>query len=118
MRAAVGRAEQRRRTGPGKDDVGVDRIDRDPPDIEVVHRRWEVLEALPAVDALVDAVIGPGKDGARLVRMDGQLEHPAFAPQALADAPPASAAVGAEPGAAANRSDADREIARHGRCLP
>jgi hypothetical protein len=118
MRPAVGRAEQRRRAGTGKDDVGIDRVDRDLPDVEAVHRRLEALEALPAVAALVDAVIGAGEHHTRLLRMHGEVEHPALAPQAFADAPPALAAIRAEPGAAADRADADREIACHRRFLP
>src|SRR5262249_10298296 len=68
---------------------------------------------LPAVAALVDAVIGAGKDGARLARMHGQPKDPAFAPQPALDALPAVAAIGAEPGAAADRADTDRIIRAH-----
>src|SRR2546430_2043804 len=54
-------------------------------------------EALTAVIALVDAVIRPGVDGARLLRMPGQREALALAPQPLHDPAPALAAVSAGP---------------------
>src|SRR5216684_8218713 len=117
MRAAIGRAEECRGPRTGEDDVGIDRIDRDPPDIEAVHRRVEALEALPAVAAFVDAVIGAGEDRARLLAVHGQPEHSALAPQPLADPPPALAAIRTEPRAAPYRPDADREIACHGPVL-
>src|SRR5204862_2559239 len=82
-------------------------------DIEPVHRRVEPLEALPAVGALVDAVIGAGEHGARLVRMHRQTEDAALAPQPLHDAPPALAAIGAEPQAAADRAGANGVFACH-----
>src|SRR6266702_3249476 len=118
MRAAVIRAEQRGRPCTGEDDVGIDRIDRDPPDIEAVHRRVEAFEALSAVTALVDAVIGAREHRAGLPGMHGQPEDPAFVSQPLADAPPALAAVRAQPSAAPDRPNADREIACHGPVLP
>src|SRR5205807_9614103 len=109
--AAVLRAEQGRRPGPGEDRVGFERVERDLPHIEPVHRRVEPLEALPAIAALVDAVIRAGEDGARLMRMHGQAEDPALTPQPLHDAAPALAAIGREPQAAADRAGADREFA-------
>ena len=114
VRAAVGRAVKRRRPGPGKDRVRVCRIDRDAPDVELVHRRFEPLKALPAIGAFVDPVIGAGEEGARLFPMHAEGKDPALAPQPLADPPPALAAVRAEPRAAADRPDTDREIACHG----
>src|SRR5439155_333311 len=110
---AILRAEQRRRPGSGEDDVGIDRIDRDLPNVEPVHRRVEPLEALAAIAALVDAVIGTGEHRARLMRMHTQPEDAALAPQPLHDAPPALAAIGAEPQAAADRAGADRVFACH-----
>src|SRR5712691_8308195 len=101
MRATILRAEQRGRPCSGEDDVGIDRIDRDPADIEAVHRRVEAFKALSAVTALVDAVIGAREHCARLPGMHGQPEDAAFVSQPLADAPPALAAIGAEPRAAA-----------------
>src|SRR5229473_2250425 len=118
MRAAIRRAEECRGPRTGEDDVGIDRIDRDPPNIEAVHRRVEALEALPAIAAFVDTVIGAGEDRARLLGVHGQPEHSALAPQPLADPPPALAAIRTEPRAAPYRPDADREIACHGRFLP
>ncbi len=72
-----------------------------------------MLEALPAVEALVDAVIGAGENRARLARMHRQAVDAALAPQPAADPLPAVAAIGAGPGAAADGADADREIAGH-----
>ncbi len=111
---AVLRAEQRRRPRSGKDDVGIRGIDRDLPDMQLVHWRLESLEALPAIAALVDPVIGAGENRARLRRMYRQPEHLALAPQPLHDPAPVLAAVAAGPGAAADRADTDRVIARHG----
>src|SRR5207244_10622093 len=89
----------------------------DLPNVEPVHRRVEPLEALAAIAALVDAVIGTGEHRARLMRMHTQPEDAALAPQPLHDAPPALAAIGAEPQAAADRAGADRVFACH-RFLP
>src|SRR5271170_967932 len=110
---AIGRAEQGRGPCAGKDRVWVARIERDLPHIHLVHRRVEMLKAHPAVEALVDAVIGAGEDGTRLARMHREAVDAAFAPQPAADTLPAVAAVGAGPGAAADGADAERDVAGH-----
>ena len=43
-------------------------------------RRVDVRERHSAVRAFVDAVMGAGKNRARLMRMHGQAEHPALVP--------------------------------------
>src|SRR5262249_41965644 len=76
-------------------------------------RRIEPLEMLAAILAVVDAVIGAGQHGARLLRMDRKAEDAAFRPQTRPHLPPAIAAVRADPGTGADGADANREIAGH-----
>ncbi len=118
MSPSVGRPEQRRRPGAGKDDFRVHRIKRDFPHRERVHRRVEPLEALAAVLAAVNPVIGAGEHRARLARVNGKPEYPAFRPQPRPHLPPALAAVRADPGAGSDGTDANRKIVGHGCFLP
>ena len=71
-------------------------------------------EALPAIAAFVDAVIGAGEDRAGLGRMDREAVDAALAPQPLLHPPPVLAAIGAEPQPAADRADENREVLGHG----
>src|SRR4051794_32029864 len=80
---AVLGAEQRRRPGASEDDVGIGGINGDLPDVQFVHRRFESLEALPAIRALVDPIICAREHDARLLRMHGEPEDLALAPQAF-----------------------------------
>src|SRR5262249_28454990 len=90
------------------------RIERDLPHVHLVHRRVEMREALAAVVAAVDAVLGAGKDRAPLGRVVGETIDAAFAPQPAFDPAPALAAVRPDPDPAADPADAERDVGDHG----
>src|SRR6516165_4946248 len=118
MPSAVARAEKGCRPGARENDLGVDRIERDLPDMQRIHWRIEPLEALPAILAAVDPVIRAGEYGARLFGVNRKPEDPALGPQPASHLPPALATVGAHPSARSNGADTNREIIGHGCFLP
>ena len=73
---------------------------------------------LAAILAAVNAVIGSGKNGARLFRVDREAEHTAFGPQSGPHLPPAFTAVGTDPGAGSYGAGTNREVIGHGCVLP
>src|SRR5215468_9170492 len=106
MLAAIRGAEQRCRSGARKDDVGVDRINGEGPDGDLVHRRSQPLPVLAAVRATVHdtSVTGMHRQGA----------HGAFAIEAVADPQPCVSTIAAAPDALSKGAYTDRGILPHG----
>src|SRR5260370_20098377 len=109
MLAAIGGVEQRCRSGARKDDVGVDRINGEGPDGDLVHGRVEPLPMLAAVLAAVRATV----HDTSVAGMHCQGAHGAFAIKAVADPEPGVSTIAAAPDALSKGAYTDRGILRH-----
>src|SRR5262250_3882900 len=99
MLAAIRGAKQRCRSGARKDNVGVDRINGEGPDGDLVHGRVQPLPALAFILTAVYAAVRATVHDTRVARMHRQGAHGAFAIDAMADAQPGVAAIAAAPDA-------------------
>src|SRR5205823_2186309 len=99
MPAAIRGAEQRCRPGAGKDDIGIDRVDSDGPDGELVHGRIQPLPVLAFILTAVDAAVRATVHDTRVAGMHRQSAHGAFAIEAVAGSQPGLSAVATPPDA-------------------
>src|SRR5215469_6793915 len=114
MLAAIRGAKQRCRSGAGKDNVGVDRVNGEGPDGDLVHRRVQPLPMLAAVLAAVHAAVGATVHDTSVTGMHRQGAHGAFAIKAVADPQPGVSTIAAAPDALSKGAYTDRGILRHG----
>src|SRR6516162_6726429 len=114
MLAAIRGAEQRCRSGARKDDVGVDGINGQGPDGDLVHGRAEPLPMLAAVLAAIHAAVRATVHDTSVAGMHCQGAHGAFAINAFADPQPGVSTIAAAPDALSKGAYTDRGILRHG----
>src|SRR5262244_4354560 len=115
MLAAIRGAEQGGRSGARKDNVGVDRINGEGPDGDLVHGRVQPLPMLAAVVAAVQAAVRATVHDTSVTGMHRQSAHGAFAIEAVADPQPGVSAIAAAPDALSKGTYTDSGMFRH--CL-
>src|SRR5262249_27517407 len=113
MLAAIRGAEQRCRSGARKDNVGVDRINGEGPDGDLVHGRVLPLPMLAAVLAAVHAAVRATVHDTSVTGMHRQGAHGAFAIKAVADPQPGGSTIPAAPDGWSQGSYAYRGILAH-----
>src|SRR5262249_20828590 len=111
---AIRGAEQGCRSGARKDNIGVDRINGEGPDGDLVHGRVLPLPMLAAVLAAVDAAVRATIHDTSVIGMHRQGAHGAFAIEAVADPQPGGSTIAAAPDALSKGAYTDRGILRHG----
>src|SRR5258707_6795117 len=99
MLAAIRGAEQRCRSGARKDNVGVDRINGEGPDGDLVHGRVEPLPMFAVVLAAVHAAVRATVHDTSVTGMHCQGAHGAFAIKAVADPQPDASTIAPAPNA-------------------
>src|SRR2546425_12922365 len=115
MPAAVLRAEQRCRPGAREDDVGVDGVDGEGPDGELVHGRVQPLPALAFILTAVYAAVSATVHDTSIAGMHRQSAHGAFTIEAVSGPQPGVSAIAAPPDALSKSAYTDRGMFRH--CL-
>src|SRR5262249_33660882 len=115
MLAAVRGAEQRCRPGARKDDVGVDRINGEGPDGDLVHGRVQPLPVLAFIFTAVYAAVCATVHDTRVAGMHRQGAHGAFAIEAVSHPQPGVSAIAAAPDALSKGAYTDGGMFRH--CL-
>src|SRR6516162_1853908 len=110
MLTAIRGAEQRCRSGARKDNVGVDRINGEGPDGDLIHGRVQPLSMLAAVLAAVHAAVRATVHDTSVTGMHRQGAHGAFAMKAVADPQPGVSTIAAAPDALSKGAYTDRGI--------
>src|SRR5262249_33652706 len=113
MPAAVRGAEQRCRPGARKDDVGVDRVNSEGPDGDLVHGRVQPLPVLAFILTAVYAAVRATVHDTSVAGMHRQSAHGAFAIEAVADPQPGVSAIAAAPDALSKGAYTDSGLFRH-----
>jgi hypothetical protein len=111
--AAVFGTVQGCRSGAREDDVGVDRIDDEGTDGELIHGRVQVSPVLTSILAGVDAAVRATVEDPRVLRMHREGAHGAFSREIVADSQPGISAITAQLDALSQSSDTDCGRCRH-----
>src|SRR5262249_39728417 len=106
--------EQRGRPGAREDDVGVDRVNGEGPDGELVHGRVQPLPALAFILTAVYAAVRATVHDTSVAGMHRQGAHGAFAIEAVADPQPGVSTIAAPPDALSKGPYTDSSIFCHG----
>src|SRR5262245_42350192 len=115
MLAAILGTEQRCRPGAREDDVGVDRVDGEGPDGELIHGRVQPLPVLAFILTTVHAAVRATVQNTRISGMYRQGAHRAFTIDAVADPQPGLSAIAAPPDTLSKSPYTDGGMFRH--CL-
>src|SRR5262245_36484815 len=113
MLAAVLGTEQRCRPGAREDDVGVDWVDGQGPDGDLIHGRVQPLPVLSPILTAVHAAVSATVENLRVSGMHRQGAHGAFTIQAVSDPQPGVSTIAAPPDALSKGSHTDSRLFRH-----